>query len=204
MKNKANLIGIIVIMALIVFVIVACDNGTNPCSHDWSSWVETTPASITEGLVEVNGQDSRTCSVCGEIQTQNNSVTYQSYFYGTWFNVYSEDDYDMVKISANTLEYFWYDYNISEYVLCYRMENLIWVPRANYEESEFPYGYTIKGTLTEKDDFWPRTEDGDSDAEIGDIVVDHWYIHTDKQSIDWGAWDGDEHFGFDDPFVKQP
>ena len=201
MKNKTNLIGIIVIMALIVFVIVACDNGTKPCSHDWSSWVETTPASITEELVEVNGEEERTCSKCGTEQTR--PITFQSYFYGTWY--YNEDE--KVIISANTLEYFYYDGELSEVVLAYKMENLTWEPRANGDidgslTAGYTVGYTIKGTLTAYYDFWPYKEDGE-EADIGDIVIDYWYIHTDKQSIDWGDW-GNENDGINYPYVKQP
>ena len=99
MKNKTNLIGIIAIMAIIAFVIVACDNGTKPCSHDWSSWLEITPASMTEGLVEVNGEEERTCSKCGTEQTR--PITFQTYFYGTW---YDDDWKQTVIISVNTLE----------------------------------------------------------------------------------------------------
>ena len=145
---------------ILTLTFTACKDptvSTDPCDsgHNWSNWVETSPASITEELVEVNGQDSRTCSVCGE--TQNNSVTYQSYFYGTW-KIELGTDWEQLIITENTI-------NITS---SHPISNLglltieTWTVDSNMiTETNYPYGYRIDTTN------FPL----------------FYYMHTDKLSI---------------------
>ena len=55
---------IIAIVAVIGFVVVACDNGDKPCSHTWGEWSVTTPATCV-----VTGTGTRNCTACGEADT---------------------------------------------------------------------------------------------------------------------------------------
>ena len=89
------------------------------------------------------------------------------------------------------------------------MENLTWEPRANVDtdgslSAGYTVGYTIKGTLKAIDEDWVIYTEFGEDGNIGDVVFDYWYIHTDKQSIDWGNWGDDDHSGLNYNYVKQP
>lgn len=62
----------IIIVAIIAVLLVACvaielslDSLDKPCQHEYSEWTETKTATCTE-----SGEEMRTCSKCGEFETQ--------------------------------------------------------------------------------------------------------------------------------------
>ena len=70
MKKLVKFGSIIAIIAIIGFVAVSCTdpNGNNTThTHDWGGWAETTAATCS-----AKGVETRTCSGCGETQTQEN------------------------------------------------------------------------------------------------------------------------------------
>ncbi len=88
----------------------------------------------------------------------------------------------------------------------YTIENLSWTaitnPSGNYTV-EYPTGYKITGKLTAWNDYVPNKADG-SHGEVGDTVLDWWYISTDKGSLRWTLWSSLEHSAADwGPYIKQ-
>ena len=113
-------------------------------------------------------------------------------FFGTWRSAGGE----VVTISADRLEF-------SGSMQHYRIENLAWVLRENGGHSlaaGYTRGFLIIGTLTGNDrGAAPQRVRGSGatgvSGGIGETVLDFWYIHTDRQRLDWGAWVCNDNFG---------
>lgn len=58
----------------VAFTIVAASVEVDECEHKWSDWTETKPASCTEP-----GEESRTCSVCGKVETRPSALAAHKY-----------------------------------------------------------------------------------------------------------------------------
>jgi len=69
MKNRQKWLIITAITVIFGLVVAACDNGGNTHTHDWGGWTETTAATCS-----AKGVETRTCSGCGETQTQDNDI----------------------------------------------------------------------------------------------------------------------------------
>lgn len=69
MKNRQKWLIITAITVIFGLVVAACDNGGNAHTHDWGGWTETTAATCS-----AKGVETRTCSGCGETQTQDNDI----------------------------------------------------------------------------------------------------------------------------------
>jgi len=119
---------------------------------------------------------------------QNNSVTVnmkfdpRADFFGTWHNVSTTET---ALINVNKLVYT--RDNSGE---GHTIENLTWIPKQVNDISypNFENGYSIKGTLTSFNGDPPHDENGDP-ANIGDTIIDYWYINTtNKNLIAWGDW----------------
>jgi hypothetical protein len=124
----------------------SCGEKSEVANHDWE-WVETTPATLSgDPLVETQGTETKTCSVCGATGETRN-FSFQRYFYGTWKNM--------------TGTFSPYDITISDSIfhLIDRLENykrfdsLTWTaslyPTNSTDMSvEYPNGYTLSGILS--------------------------------------------------------
>jgi hypothetical protein len=86
------------------------------------------------------------------------------------------------------------------------MEDLTWAPVSNpggTAVTTHPTGYVITGKLTAMTAFGPpKASDESSNAAVGDIAADWWYIATDKSSLSWGSWGSPGHPGTMNIFVK--
>ena len=69
MKNRQKWLIITAITVIFGLVVSACDNGGNAHTHDWGGWTETTAATCS-----AKGVETRTCSGCGETETQDISA----------------------------------------------------------------------------------------------------------------------------------
>ena len=66
MKHTKNVLWLLAAIITIGIAAVACDNGSNAHNHDWGGWTETSAATCS-----AKGVETRTCSGCGETQTQD-------------------------------------------------------------------------------------------------------------------------------------
>ena len=123
---------------------------------------------------------------------------YSDYF-GTWVNA---DNGGIVTLTANKLVYL-----NSHNERGYTMEDLTWSPITNSAGSYqtlYPSGYIIKGRVTAIHNLVPPKSDDESTlAEIGDIVIDWWYISTGKGALMWGEWYSEYRQAAFGPYVKK-
>ena len=116
-------------------------------------------------------------------------------YHGTW----KWDDasfWEQVTISANELVFL----NSRN---GYTLTNLTWEPITS-SDPDYPTGFAFTGTLTAMigSDCPPKAV-GSGNPDIGDIVVDYWYISKDGKSLMWGLWGNAGVLSSNDPFVKQ-
>jgi len=60
MKNWKNWVFGIISFYVIIITVINCENGENPCNHNWE-WVITTQATL-----EMDGLETKICSLCGK------------------------------------------------------------------------------------------------------------------------------------------
>ena len=142
MKN--TWIKIVAIIAVIGFILTACDgdNGTTH-THTFGEWVETTPATMSVELVETNGVETGICSVCGA--TGARPVSFRSYFYGTWSFTNNTNVTMTVVIDENNFKMDDTD-NDHQY---FSINS--WSPEKNTHSgtmAEYPVGYRLNGITT--------------------------------------------------------
>ena len=131
-------------------------------------------------------------------------------YYGTWklTNRYDTDEWDILIISSNKIEY-----NTSDGAWDYTTENLTWTPYPNETDSvyyddysiyyiNYPTGFKISGTLTEKRNGSAPLNSNGEEGDIGETVFDYFYISIDGNSLMAAFWDYEYHEAAYGPFYK--
>jgi hypothetical protein len=132
------------------------------------------------------------------ISDGNNMTDLHAAYYGTW-----EKDNNTLIISANKMVL------LDTGNVIYTLEPLTWTVHSNGGATavDYPSGYAITGTVTYKggDDYFPNKPGTIDQANKDELAVDYWYIHRDGQSLVWGDWNDNNHFGMVDKiYIKQP
>jgi hypothetical protein len=167
MKNWKQIafVAIIVIVGIIIGF-MACNNDNETTHvHQWGDWIETTPATLTGNpLVETDGVETRTCSICGEKETR--PISFRSYFYGIW----SHSTLGDVTINADLL------FVAENENLIFKFNNPTWTAYGNdtnETKGEYTFGYSLSGIASE-----------DSISTLAGTQFSHsFYINADKNKL---------------------
>jgi len=145
MKNKMTILGIIALTAIIGFSMTACPE---VCDHDWQWEITTYPTAIA------NGEETRTCSLCEEVETQPITPSdFKSFFMGSWINTIG-------NTSSPSTNYAPYVVTVTETEITrvdkdgdfIKYTNVQWqsVTANNVSTTTYPTGYTFTGTRTDQ------------------------------------------------------
>jgi hypothetical protein len=113
----------------------SCGDKIDIATHDWQ-WLEITAPTILK-----DGEEARTCTICGEKEIRQIDA-FATPFFGTW--VFDKDDNIFMEINVNSCKYC-----LTEENLIYEMVNPIWAYAVNTDaitKDEFSSGFSLNGT----------------------------------------------------------
>ena len=141
------------IVAVIGFALTSCNDGNDTThTHTFGEWAETTPATIVNELVEIDGVETGTCSVCGDSSTR--PVAFRTYFYGTWSFTNNTNVTMTVVIDENNFKLDDTDGDHQYFSIN------SWSPEKNTHSgtmAEYHVGYRLNG-ITMSNQWWPTVD----------------------------------------------